>query len=156
MIKLLKVHQLGFLEQVKHKNWLVMLLNQMQSDKHQNKHMLDTVIVIAIKDKEINMNYSYYEIKSYVLQPIELEDDELNFKVEILTHHNSNSVQGQLWRLETYRVQPSFVSDMQADESIYVQDSHTIPDLQNQVFNNEEICLQFIISELEKLFSHSK
>lgn len=133
-----------------------MLLNQMQSDKHQNKHMLDTVIVIAIKDKEINMNYSYYEIKSYVLQPIELEDDELNFKVEILKHHNSNSVQGQLWRLETYRVQPSFVSDMQADESIYVQDSHTIPDLQNQVFNNEEICLQFIISELEKLFSHSK
>ena len=74
--------------------------------------MLDTVIVIAIKDKEINMNYSYYEIKSYVLQPIELEDDELNFKVEILKHHNSNSVQGQLWRLETYRVQPSFVSDM--------------------------------------------
>lgn len=101
------------------------------------------------------MKYSYHEIKSYIFQPIEIHDDELNFKVDVLKQAHTDSVKGQLWRLETYRVQPSFVSNIQADESIYVQDNHTIPDLKDQVFDDTESCLQFIIAELKKKFSNT-
>ncbi|MFC3873809.1 hypothetical protein [Neisseria musculi] len=91
-------------------------------------------------------------VKTVVLNPIPLQDDELNFKIEILKNTN-DEFRARLFRLETYRVKPSFVEDIFADEAQYVLDLHTVPELTVTSKHSVEDCLQFALRELEKKFS---
>lgn len=90
-------------------------------------------------------------VKTVVVNPISLDDDELNFKIEILKNSN-DEFHARLFRLETYLVKPSFVEDIFADELQYVLDLHTVPELTAAYRSSVEDCLQSALRELEKKF----
>ncbi|EGV38460.1 hypothetical protein [Neisseria weaveri] len=91
-------------------------------------------------------------VKTIVLNPIALLDDELNFKLEILKNGNGKFY-ARLFRLETYKVKPSFTQDILADEAQYVLDLHTVPELGDTSTLSAEDCLNSALQALQKKFS---
>ncbi|WP_373741674.1 hypothetical protein [Neisseria sp.] len=97
-------------------------------------------------------------IKTYVLNPITLHEDTLHFQIEILRNQNEQ-FHARLFRREFYRLKPAFEpnTEIQADECIYILDTHTLPeDLENRFFDDEKSCLQSVLSSLEQIFETQK
>ncbi|HFC8543727.1 MULTISPECIES: hypothetical protein [Neisseria] len=94
----------------------------------------------------------FYEIKTFTLPVIEIDDDVLVFRVEIT--QKDNQYFGQLLRREIYRLKPTYApEEVVADEEIYVLDYHTIPPFEQQVFNSIDDCLNYAHSYLQDFFN---
>lgn len=93
----------------------------------------------------------FYEVKTFTLPSIEIDDDVLVFRVEVT--RKNNQYFGQLLRREMYRFQPSCVArEVITDEEIYVADYHTIPPFDRQAFDSIDDCLNYAHNYLQDLF----
>ncbi len=96
------------------------------------------------------MSIDYIElVKTVIFNVIETDDDGLIYRLEILK--SPNGFYGQLYRQESYSLKCTF-AEFTPDEIIYVLDYHTLPDLDEQIFENEEACLNYVISSLNDKF----
>lgn len=97
----------------------------------------------------------YYEIvRSVIIAPISIPNDELNFKLEVL-HDREKGYFSRLYRLENYNLNPSFEQkDLIANEAIYVLDTHSVLTLDDKYHKEVEDCLNFSIQEISEKFSH--
>lgn len=94
----------------------------------------------------------FNEVKTFVLPPIEIDDDILYFRVEVI--QNNDKYYGQLLRRETYRLEPTFApDDVFADEQVYVLDYHTIPPFNEQIFTCVDDCLNYAFNYLQEFFN---
>lgn len=102
------------------------------------------------------MNLSYQKmIKTLILQPIELPDDTVEFKLDILY----DKVRGfvcQLYRLEYYQLQPSNDETIVASEQVYVTDNHSVPAMNEQYFDSLDACLDNALAQIQNKFGLSK
>lgn len=99
--------------------------------------------------------YKFSEIiKKYVLEPILLPNDELHFQIEILQNENKK-FHARLLRRELYRLKPTseIDTDVCADEYIYILDRHTLDNLDQQLHESENTCLQTALRLLEEKFT---
>lgn len=90
-------------------------------------------------------------IQTIYFDPIEIPDNELVFKLDILKN-NQEHITGQLYRQERYRFKVAF-DDIHADKAIYVLDFHTLPDLEEKVFSHQQQCIDYVFNELQKRFA---
>jgi hypothetical protein len=102
------------------------------------------------------INYSEI-IKTVDLQPIQMvSGDSLKFRIEIIRDNLSGEFSAILWRVENYRIQPTFPqqegvpnSDF-ADEEILVRDSYTLENIKAQ---NADSALQLALKTMEEKFT---
>lgn len=124
---------------------------KMQHKKHLLELMQDTANVNLLKNKEIKMLQYSEVVKTFVLNTIALPDEGLDFKIEILKT-GEGRFYARLFRLETYRVKPSFVENILSDEAQYVLDYHTLPNLDEASHFSEKECLDSVIQQLHEKF----
>lgn len=95
-------------------------------------------------------------IATFHLDPLPLPDgEELTFRVEILVNARGE-YRPLLWRLESYRLAPSFFPGVRADESVFVLDAHTITDMDEIVEREARLALQALLSKLWAKFPRSE
>ncbi|WP_416192645.1 hypothetical protein [Neisseria sp. CCUG12390] len=87
-------------------------------------------------------------VETIIVEPVFLDSNELNFKIEILKN-SAEMFKVRLFRLELYRVKPSFIKEMVADEAQYVLDTHTLPDIETVQHCSEERCLNEVLNSGE-------
>lgn len=94
------------------------------------------------------MPIAYQEIvKTVIFDVIDTYDDGLVYRLEVMT--SDGGFQGQLFRLDTFRLQCTFV-DNRPDESFYVLDGHShLIDLEDKVFDSPQACIDFVAKALE-------
>ena len=99
------------------------------------------------------MNYRKI-ISSIVFDEIDLESENIIFKLDILKSHQGE-YSALLWRLDSYTIKPSFYvdDDFVADEQFFVLDILTIPCLEEQVFDNENEVIDFVSTQLKQIFN---
>lgn len=94
----------------------------------------------------------FYEVKTFTLPSIEIDDDVLVFRVEVT--QKGTQYFGQLLRREMYRLKPANApQEVVADEEIYVTDCHTIPPFEQQVFDSIDDCLNDARNYLQDFFN---
>lgn len=97
------------------------------------------------------MLVGYEEIvKTVIFDVIETDDDGLIFKLEVLS--SSKGFRAQLSRQEMYTFKSTF-AEFSPDEAIFVLDTHTLIDLDEQVFSDAQSCVDYVAAELAKKFS---
>lgn len=90
-------------------------------------------------------------VKTVVFDVIETADDGLVYRLEILK--TPNGFKGELFRLDTYSLQCSFVR-YRPDESIYVIDGHSHSiNLDVRTFQSPQECIDFVAKSLEEKLS---
>lgn len=90
-------------------------------------------------------------VKIYDLTPIHIKNETLRFRIEILKKLNENHYYANVYRIDTYRIQPTFTIDAsvsESDESFYVFDHH----FQNIQGDSMESVLSQIESIFKKIF----
>ena len=99
---------------------------------------------------------SYVEVvKTLILKPIPLLDDELNFKLDIL-FDGEKGYFAQLSRRENYKLHPSFESkSVAANESVYVIDDHSVLSLSDAYYDCIDECLTSSLHKITERFSKS-
>lgn len=97
------------------------------------------------------MNYSEL-VKTIVFQPIEFPNgDTWQFKAEIF-RQSPNAFFVEMWRLEMYRIQPTFIDDNgYADEQFYVLETWRF-DVYQQFYPSEQAALQAACDSMDKEF----
>jgi hypothetical protein len=95
-------------------------------------------------------------VKTVDLQPIQtIIGDDLKFRIEILRDHSSGEFSAILWRIENYRVQPTFPqadgvpTSILADEEILVKDISTLSDTKSPA---AELALQLALKTIAEKF----
>ncbi|OOR92910.1 hypothetical protein B0181_01100 [Moraxella caviae] len=90
-------------------------------------------------------------VKTVVFDVIDTDDDGLVYRLEVLK--SSNGFRGELFRLDTFSLQCSFV-DSKPDESFYVLDTHSHSiDLDEKIFDDAQSCIDFVANALQENFS---
>ena len=100
----------------------------------------------------------YFEIvKTVELAPISMVGgDDLIFRIEIMKDSFSGECHANLWRIEHYRIQPTFPQENgapnipNADEEICVKDSVTLGDIK---CDNENEVLQAALKIIQEKFT---
>ena len=100
----------------------------------------------------------YFEVvKTVELDPINMVDgDNLIFRLEIVKNSCNGECHPNLWRIEHYRIQPTFPqkngvpSVLGADEEIFVKDSVTLGDIKG---SNEDDVLQAALKIIQEKFT---
>lgn len=94
----------------------------------------------------------FYEVKTFNLPDIKIDDDVLSFRVEVVK--KDNKYFGQLLRKEFYRLEPTYApEDVIADEEIYVFDYHTISEFEQKTFDSVNDCLMYAYDYLKNFFN---
>lgn len=93
-------------------------------------------------------------IETIVFSPIEIADDELFFKLDIL-ENSECKYHAMLYRAENYEFKPSFNNEdgFTSNESVYVLDDHTISNLDSLIFDSKDECLNYVIEQFSLIFS---
>lgn len=101
---------------------------------------------------------SYSEVVKIVnLEPIETGGEPLKYRIEILKKQSSGRFSPTLWRMETYRIQPTFPQNQDCpqespcDEEIWVRDIVTI-DIEHVEADNAESVLQTSLQLIREKF----
>ena len=106
----------------------------------------------------IDVTIKYFEVvKVLELMPIIMEKgDDLKFRIEILKDSSTGECHANLWRVENYRIQPSFPqkdglpSASNADEEIFVKDVSTLSGIKNSDANE---ALQIALATIQNKFT---
>jgi hypothetical protein len=101
---------------------------------------------------------NYVEVvKTVDLYPIRMvSGDDLKFRIEIVRDHLSGEFSAILWRMENYRIQPTFPqhdgvpNSSFADEEVLVRDIATLEDVKAP---DAESVLQLALKTIENRFT---
>ena len=105
-----------------------------------------------------NVTIKYSEVVKVVeLMPISMEKgDDLKFRVEILKDSSTEECYANLWRVENYRIKPSFPqkdgvpNSSSADEEIIVKDVSTLSGIKTTDANE---ALQIALTTIQDKFT---